>query len=62
MAKPCKFCVELLKKAVHEYGFNIKKVSYSLDDGTFESCSVKDLYNDYIPAGARKIIHRGGLF
>lgn len=59
MAKPCKLCIGLLKKAVNEYGINIKKVSYSLNDGTFESCLVGDLKSDFITSGSRRILFEG---
>ncbi len=61
MAKPCKHCVELLKRAVDVYGFNIRRVTYSLPNGTYESTSVSELSNDYLTSGARRmIILRGG--
>lgn len=55
MAKPCTHCVDLIKKAVYVYGFNIKKISYSVESGEFISCSVDELENDYITAGSRTI-------
>lgn len=61
MAKPCAHCVEKIKKAVYVYGFNIKRVTYSIDDGTFVSCSVDELENDYLTAGAKTILMNKGL-
>ena len=56
MAKPCYHCVKLLKRAVNVYNLNIKKVTYSLDNGTFESVSVDTLSNDYITSGSKKLL------
>lgn len=61
MAKPCKHCVELLKRAVDVYGFNICRITYSLPNGTYESTSVSELSNDYLTSGTRRMIAlRGG--
>lgn len=58
MAKPCAHCVEKIKKAVYVYGFNIKKVTYTTDDGSFVSCTVDELENDYLTSGTKAIRYR----
>ena len=55
MAKPCAHCVKMLKKAVNVYGFNIRRVSYTIDDGSFESCTVDELNNDFLTSGTRTL-------
>lgn len=53
MAKPCKYCVEMIRKAVYVYGFNIKKVTYSTETGEFESCLVKNLESEFMSSGTK---------
>lgn len=60
MAKPCFHCVKLLKRAVKVYNLNIKKVTYSLDNGKFESVSVDMLSNDYLTSGSKKLLRIKG--
>ena len=54
MAKPCAHCVQMLKK-VGKYGINIKRVSYTMDDGSYETCAVSELENDFLTSGTRRI-------
>ena len=62
MAKPCLYCTKLIKKAVAVYGFNIKKITYSLDNGEFESCSVQNLHTTHISSGSKAILSLYGKY
>jgi len=46
---PCSECIKFLKK------YNIKKIIYSIDDGSLEFSRVKELDNTHISRGQRGI-------
>lgn len=49
MSKPCKHCINRMIDFPCKKGYKIKKIIYSLDDGSYESTTLNRLYhsNDY---------------
>ena len=53
---PCSQCVKCLKKN------NIKKIIYSLDDGTLQFSRVRDLDDTHISRGQRAILRKNNAY
>lgn len=46
----------MIRQAVVEYGLNIKKITYSTDSGSYESCPVLELKSDHLSAGSKRLL------